>query len=154
MFNNLYLFSAEETPARKVIPKDGSTYGTYTEEDFNKEFGNDFQDTNSAFEEDTTKETITDFKLIEREEMTVDDLADTISSSIGNPNRNSYVLRVKFPKEDPRTIDIDIADDTKIIVNSHKYKLRAYFQKPVLPSTLKSSFTRENDELELCVRQK
>ena len=94
------------------------------------------------------------FLYIEREEMTVDDLADTIGSSIGNPNRNSYVLRAILTDEDPRTIDIDIPDENKIIVNSHKYKLRAYLQKPVLPGTIKSSFTKENNELEICLRQK
>ena len=73
---------------------------------------------------------------------------------IGNPNRNSYVLRTKLPGEDPRTIDIDIPEEKIIIVKSHKYKLRTYLQKPVLPGTLKSSFTKENNLLELCVRQK
>ena len=47
--------------------------------------------------------------------MTVDDLANTIGSTIGNPNRNSYVLRTKLPDEDPRTIDIDIPDLHNII---------------------------------------
>ena len=78
-------FSAKDVPKPKIVPQDGSTYDdAFTEEEFNKEFGGDYLTTNEDFEEDTTRANIIDFTLIEREEMTVDDLANTIGSTIGN----------------------------------------------------------------------
>ena len=97
---------------------------------------------------------MTDYEVIEREEQTVEDLADTISSSeaFRGRSKSSYVLRVKLPREDPRTIDLDV-HDCKIIMFSHKYKMRVYFPRKIVEGTCKSSFVNESGLLEVVLRQ-
>ena len=69
-----------------------------------------------------------------------------------NPIKKYFVVRAKLDQEDPRTIDIDI-QETCLIVFSHRYKLRCYFPKPVEVNSLKSSYLKENDTMEIIIRQ-
>ena len=128
-----------------------------TEEEFNKEFKADLPDSNETFESDSRKDLSRFVQLLEREEMAVEDLADTISSSEmfqGGFSRKLFLLKIKLPEEDPRTIDIDLQEEAnQVIIYSHKYKLRAYFHKPISMASVKSSFTKESQMLELIVRQ-
>ena len=127
--------------------------GSYTKAEFEKDFLNDDLDPDEAFENDS-RQNVTDYDVIEREEQTVEDLADTISSSeaFRGQSKNSYVLRVKLPREDPRTIDLDVLD-CKIIMFSHKYKMRVYFPRKIVEGTCKSSFVNESGLLEVVLRQ-
>ena len=123
----------------------------YTEEEFQKEFQEDVYDPAELFDEDSR--VAIQCSITERQEVTADEMADTISSSEAfNPIKKYFVVRAKLDQEDPRTIDIDI-QETCLIVFSHRYKLRCYFPKPVDTNSLKSSYLKENDTMEVIIRQ-
>ena len=121
----------------------------YTEEEFQKDFQEDVYDPAELFDEDSR--VAIQCSITERQEVTADEMADTISSSF-NPIKKYFVVRAKLDQEDPRTIDIDI-QETCLIVFSHRYKLRCYFPKPVDTNSLKSSYLKENDTMEIIIRQ-
>ena len=123
----------------------------YTEDEFQKEFQEDVYDPAELFDEDSR--VAIQCSITERQEVTADEMADTISSSKAfNPIKKYFVVRAKFDQEDPRTIDIDI-QETCLVVFSHRYKLRCYFPKPVDVNSLKSSYLKENDTMEIIIRQ-
>ena len=123
----------------------------YTEEEFQKEFQEDVYDPAELFDEDSR--VAIQCSITERQEVTADEMADTISSSEAfNPIKKYFVVRAKLDQEDPRTIDIDI-QETCLVVFSHRYKLRCYFPKPVDVNSLKSSYLKENDTMEIIIRQ-
>ena len=125
----------------------------YSEEEFQKEFQEDIYDPAELFDEDS-RPTV-QASITERQEMTADEMADTLSSSkIFNPkNKHYFVVRAKLTQEDPRTIDIDVKENC-LIMFSHRYKMRCYFPKPVDCGSVKSSFMKENDTMEVIIRQK
>jgi hypothetical protein len=136
---------------------DASTCGTgYTEKEFDKEFNNHEFDPDALFDQDYSRLNLTEFTITERTEKSVEDLADTLSSTeTFNGNKKNYlVLRVKLPKEDPKTIDVDVQEDSKVFIFSHKYKLRTFLPKPVLTQSIKTSFTMETEMLEVVMRHK
>lgn len=126
----------------------------YTQEEFEKDFHEERYDLERQFEDDS-RQTISNYTITEREEQTLEEIADTVSSSqvFGGGSRKMYVIRAKLFEEDPRTIDIDV-QETKLIMFSHKYKMRAYFTKPVLTTNAKSAFIKNDHLLEVIVRQK
>ena len=127
--------------------------GNYTEEEFNKEFNSEYQDPDEVFEDDN-RQNITNYSITERDELNVEDIADTISSSnaFRGKSKTSYVLRVVLPREDPKTIDLDV-HDSKLIMFSHKYRMRVYFPKKIVVGSCKSSFVKESNMLEVILRQ-
>ena len=121
-----------------------------------KEFGEDPEiDPNEEYEKDS-RETVTNFSVIEREEMTAEDLAGTLSSNAAFKGHNpkSFILKAIFPNEDPKTIDIDLPNENMVIIYSHKFKFRTYFDQKVLPGSIKSSFLKQKSELEIIIKQK
>ena len=136
--------------------KQGSNFnedGNFTEEEFNKEFNSEYQDPDEVFEDDN-RQNITNYSITERDELNVEDIADTISSSnaFRGKSKTSYVLRVVLPREDPKTIDLDV-HDSKLIMFSHKYRMRVYFPKKIVVGSCKSSFVKESNMLEVILRQ-
>lgn len=127
--------------------------GNYTEDEFNKEFNSEYQDPDEVFEDDN-RQNITNYSITDRDELNVEDIADTISSSnaFRGKSKTSYVLRVVLPREDPKTIDLDV-HDSKLIMFSHKYKMRVYFPKKIVVGSCKSSFVKESNMLEVILRQ-
>lgn len=93
-----------------------NTISDYTEEEFHKEFGSE-QDPDEVFDEDCRIDISSKVEIIEREELKVDDIAGTLSSGLG-PNQKYFTLKVKMDKEDPRTIDIDIPEDSQKVYYS------------------------------------
>ena len=141
----------EETNGTEGTKEPIDTVG-YTEEEFQKEFQEDVYDPAELYDEDSR--VAIQCSVTERQEVTADEMADTISSSQAfNPkNKKFFVVRAKLDQEDPRTIDIDI-QETCLIVFSHRYKMRCYFPKPVDVNSLKSSYLKENDSMEIVIRQ-
>ena len=93
-----------------------NTISDYTEEEFHKEFGSE-QHPDEVFYEDCRIDISNKVEIIEREELKVDDIAGTLSSGLG-PNQKYFILKVKMDKEDPRTIDIDIPEDSQKVYYS------------------------------------
>lgn len=108
----------EKVPA--VAAEAGNTASGYTEEDFNREFGGDVIDADEAFDNDgSRKDLSSDAKVIERQEMGVDDLAGTISSDpVFNADKQGklFIITLKLPDEDPRTVDIQVEDENKVLL--------------------------------------
>lgn len=81
-------------------------------------------------------------------------MAQTISSLeiFNSGGKNYYCCKVHIPGEDPRTIDLDVQDNS-FYLYTHQYKLRAYFGKPVQPKSTKATFIHEKSVLEIRVAQ-
>lgn len=149
-----------------ILPESSSTTKTdtkeadstsigYSQEEFAKDFQEESYDLEHQFEDDC-RQIIANYTITEREEQTLEEMADTVSSSQvfqGGRNRKMYVIRATLYQEDPKTVDIEV-QDTKMIMFSHKYKMRVYFTKPVLTTNAKSTFIKDDHLLEIVVRQK
>lgn len=128
-----------------------STIADYTEEHFQRDFM-DEPDEDDVFDSDTRQQ-LTDFQIVDRQEKKVEELADAICASqvfTGGPKK-FLVIRLVMPQEDPKTVDVDVQQD-KMIVYSHRYKMRCHFQKHVVVGSAKTSFLKEKHLLEVVIR--
>ena len=76
-----------------------------------QEFKRDFQDEPDEDEEyDLDPRSVPDYNLVESEEMSLEETADTICSLevFGGRKNKSYIWRLDLRDEDPKTIDIDL----------------------------------------------
>ena len=81
---------------------------TYTEEDFQRDFGEHEPNDDDVYESDPRQ--IADFRVVESEERTVEDSADAVCSFdvFGVRKKKSVVWKIQLKDEDPRTVDIDL----------------------------------------------
>ena len=89
----------------------GSTICFFSTNYSEQEFKRDFQDEPNEDEEyELDPRSVPSYRLVESEDMSVEETADAICSMqvFGGRNKKSYVWRIDLKDEDPKTIDIDL----------------------------------------------
>ena len=106
--------SINETTKNSFIEvKDGRDFEqpntVYTQEEFDKEFGEDVE----LLDYDSDPRKVAHCNIVERITATVEQSAGTMSSmDVLGGNRKSLVYKMRMPREDPKTIDIDVERTT------------------------------------------